>query len=128
MQLKPSTAPATGRRSNLYLKPTIGAERVQQTRPSRLSVVWRQLYEAGGKDGKPVSRRSVEFARAVLNKCANDAVVERNQRQPGDRVQAAGSTPPDRPARGDVPRRRAGTRLGPLWKLLGGTGTRRGEG
>ena len=35
------------------------------------------MHERGGKDGRPVSPRTVEFARAVLRRAMNDAVVGR---------------------------------------------------
>ena len=55
----------------------IGHERLQALFPSRLSAVFREMAEHGGKDRKPVSPRTVEFARAVLRRAMNDAVVDR---------------------------------------------------
>lgn len=75
--LKPSTAEYYRANIERYLKPRLGHERLQGLSPARLSVVFRDLYEAGGHNGKPLSPRTVEFARAVLRRALADAVVER---------------------------------------------------
>ena len=62
VELKPSTSSSYRAKIELYLKPSIGHERVQSLSPSRLSVVWRDLQSSGGKGGKALSRRTVEFA------------------------------------------------------------------
>jgi integrase len=77
VELKPSTAKTYRDKIKLYLLPALGHERLQSLSPSRLSVVWRDMQTSGGKNGKPISRRTVEFARAVLRKALEDAVVER---------------------------------------------------
>lgn len=83
LQLKPSTAASYRGNIRRYLKPTIGHERLQGLAPARLSAVFRTMYEEGGrgaqngKGGKPVSPRTVEFARSVLRRAMRDAVLER---------------------------------------------------
>lgn len=77
LELKPSTAASYRANIARYLKPHLGAERVQSLSPARLSVVFRDLYERGGRDGRPLSPRTVEFARAVLRRAMSDAVLER---------------------------------------------------
>src|SRR5215213_7857018 len=77
VELKPSTIASYKNKINLYLKPAIGHERLQALSPNGLSVVFRDLHKHGGADGKPVSARTVEFARAVLRRAMNDAVVNR---------------------------------------------------
>ena len=77
VELKPSTAKSYRDNIARYLKPAIGHERIQSLSPSRLSVVFRDLYEQGGKDGKQLSPRTVEFARAVLRRAMQDAVLDR---------------------------------------------------
>ena len=77
VELKPSTAASYRSKIELYLKPAIGHERLQALSPSRLSAQFRDMHERGGKDGRPVSPRTVEFARAVLRRAMNDAVVGR---------------------------------------------------
>lgn len=75
--LKPSTAKSYRDNIARYLKPTIGHERLQGLSPSRLSAVFKALYESGGQDGKALSPRTVEFARAVLRRAMQDAVTDR---------------------------------------------------
>jgi len=118
----------------LYLVPAIGHERLQAITPSRLSVVWRDLHQRGGKDGKPVSPRTVEFARAVLRKAMEDAVVKRI-------VQVNPVVGSKLPKRQGKPKHTTwtgaqfatflehvdGDRWMPLWHLAAATGLRRGE-
>lgn len=75
--LKPSTAKSYRDNIVRYLKPTIGHERLQGLSPSRLSAVFKALYESGGQDGKALSPRTVEYARAVLRRAMQDAVMDR---------------------------------------------------
>jgi len=77
LELKPSTAASYRANIERYLKPAIGHERVQTLSPARLSVVFGDMYKQGGKGGKPLSARTVEFARAVLRRAMSDAIVER---------------------------------------------------
>ncbi len=65
-QVKPSTLRSYQEKVNLYLKPSLGSLRLQALSPSRLSLVWRELHSSGGRGGRAVSVRTVEFARAVL--------------------------------------------------------------
>jgi integrase len=75
MEIKPKTL--LGYRSNvrLYVKPHIGSMRLQAVRPSTLSALYQQLLESGGRGGRPLSARSVEYVHAVLRKALRDAVV-----------------------------------------------------
>lgn len=134
VELKPSTAKTYRDKIRLYLVPTIGHERVQALSPSRLSVVFRELHEHGGKDGKPVSPRTVEFARAVLRRAMSDAVVDRI-------IEVNPVTGSKMPKRDGKPQHTtwtgaqlqsyldkiADTRWAPLWQLAAATGMRRGE-
>jgi len=134
VELKPSTVKTYNDKIRLYLVPAIGHERLQSLSPSRLSVVWRDLHQHGGKGGKPVSPRTVEFARAVLRKAMEDAVVERL-------VQVNPVVGSKMPKRDGKPKHTTwtGAQLGaflehiadhrwrPLWQLAASTGMRRGE-
>lgn len=134
MVLKPSTAKTYRDKIRLYLVPELGYERIQALSPGRLSVVWRDIHEKGGAGGKPVSPRTVEFARAVLRKALEDAVVERLI--PVNPV--VGSKMPKRDGK---PKHTTWTgaqvhaflaaveltRWAPLWQLAVATGMRRGE-
>lgn len=133
-QLKPSTVHAYQQKIDGYLKPAIGAERLQALSPSRLSVVFRRMAESGGKDGRPLSPRSVEYARAILRKALNDAVVERV-------IEVNPVTGSKAPRRDGKPRHVTwtgeqqrtfltaleGTRWHVAWLLALATGMRRGE-
>lgn len=134
MELKPSTAKTYRDKIRLYLAPAIGHERLQSLSPSRLSVVWRDMAASGGQGGKAVSPRTVEFARAVLRKAMEDAVVERL-------VQVNPVVGSKMPKRDGKPRHTTWTgaqlavfldhvaddRWLPLWQTAASTGIRRGE-
>lgn len=77
VELKPSTIRSYREKIDCYLVPAIGHERLQTLSPSRLSVVWRDLHISGGKGGRPLSPRTVQYARAVLRKALQDALVDR---------------------------------------------------
>ena len=96
--------------------------------------MWRDLHATGGRGGKPVSVRTVEFARAVLRRAMNDAVVDRL-------IEVNPVTGSKLPKRDGKPRHTTWTgeqvqtflaaageaRWAPLWELAAGTGMRRGE-
>lgn len=136
MELKPSTAKSYEDKIRVYLKPAIGAHRVQELSPQMLSGVWRTMQETGGKGGKSVSVRTVEFARAVLRKAMADAVVNRI-------VQVNPVIGSKMPKRDGKPKHTTWTgaqlrawlehdlvqadRWVSLWELAAATGVRRGE-
>ena len=134
MELKPSTAASYRAKIDLYLKPAIGHERVQALSPSRLRSCSVRMQEHGGKDGKPVSPRTVEFARAVLRRAMNDAVVDRLiEVNPviGSKSPKKDGKPQHVTWTGEQAQAFLGamadTRLAPLWQLALATGMRRGE-
>ena len=47
---------------------------LQTLRPVTLSNLYRELLASGGVDGRPLSRRHVDYVHAVLRKALNDAV------------------------------------------------------
>jgi integrase len=134
VELKPSTAASYRANVARYLKPALGHERIQSLSPSRLSVLFRDLYEGGGKDGKPLSPRTVEFARAVLRRAMQDAVL--------DRVLEVNPVVGTKRPKTTKPKHTTWSgaqllaflggldetdRWGPLWTLAAATGMRRGE-
>lgn len=134
VELKPSTAKTYRDKVDLYLKPAIGHQRLQALSPSLLSTVWRDLQAHGGKGGKPLSRRTVEFARAVLRKSMEDAVVERLvQVNPvvGSKMAKRDGKPKHTTWTGAqlaaFLEHVAEDRWMPLWELAAATGMRRGE-
>lgn len=134
VELKPSSAKGYRDKIELYLKPRIGHERLQALSPSRLSVVWRELHASGGKGGKPLGRRTVEYARATLRKACEDAVVERLipvNPVIGSKMAKRDGKPKHTTWTGE---QLAGfldaiadERWFPLWQLAAATGMRRGE-
>jgi integrase len=134
VELKPSTAASYRANIARYIKPAIGHERVQSLSPSRLSIVFKDLFEGGGKDGKALSPRTVQFARAVLRRAMNDAVM--------DRLIEVNPVIGTKRPRVDKPKHSTWTgaqlqtflggmpdtdRLAPLWTLALASGMRRGE-
>jgi integrase len=132
--LKPSTAASYRAIIGRYLKPAIGHERVQALSPTRLSVLFADLYARGGKDGKALSPRTVQFVRAVLRRAMQDAVVDRV-------IEVNPCTGTKRP-RVNKPKHTTWTgpqmltylgtltsedRWAPLWTLALASGMRRGE-
>lgn len=135
VSLKPSTAKSYRDNIDRYLNPRIGHERLQALSPSRLSLMFRDLYHAGGKDNAPLSPRTVEFARAVLRKALDDAVLDRllevnpvvgTKRPKTVKPHHTVWTGPQLRTFLQA-RHHAGDRLTPLWTLAAGTGMRRGE-
>jgi integrase len=132
--LKPSTAISYRANVNRYLRPALGHERLQSLSPSRLSVLFRDLYEHGGKDGAPLSPRTVEFARAVLRRALQDAVVDRlievnpviGTKRPRT-VKPKHTTWTATQLRTFLAQLDEEHRWTPLWELAAGTGMRRGE-
>lgn len=134
MSLRESTARSYEQKIRTYLKPTIGSERLQSLSPSRLSVVFRTMSESGGKDGRPLSARSVEFTRSILRKAMTDAVVERVlEVNPvtGSKAPRRESKPTHTTWTGEQQRvfltAVADSRWAPIWNVALATGMRRGE-
>ena len=133
VELKPSTAASYRANIERYLIPAMGHERLQELSPDRISVVLRNLYERGGTNGAPLSPRTVEFARAVLRRAMQDAVLARHIK-----VNPVVGTKRPRVAK---PKHTTWTgqqlagflehitdhRLAPLFGLAAATGMRRGE-
>jgi integrase len=107
---------------------------VQSLSPTRLSTLFADLYTRGGKDGKALSPRTVQFARAVLRRAMQDAVL--------DRIIEVNPTVGTKRPRVNKPKHVTWTgeqlhaylgtltsedRWGPLWVLALASGMRRGE-
>jgi integrase len=131
--LKPSTLHSYRAKVETYLRPALGAAKLQALSPSRLSKLWADLADHGGQNGGPLSPRTVEYTRAILRKACADAVVERILTV--NPVQ--GSKTPRREAHDlvvwDGAQQRAflaateSTRWGVVWRLALASGLRRGE-
>lgn len=139
VELKPSTAASYRAKINRYLVPAIGHERVQSLSPGRLSIVFQTMRTeggegaVGGRGGRPLSPRTVEFARAILRRAMNDAIVDRliqvnpvvgTKRPRPEKAKHVTWTGAQLQTHLDSV---AEDRLLPLWTLAASTGMRRGE-
>jgi integrase len=96
--------------------------------------VFRDLYEHGGKGGKPLSPRTVEFARAVLRRAMQDAVIDRvlevnpviGTKRPKV-IKPKHTTWTGAQLRSFLDSVDDAHRWTPLWTLAAATGMRRGE-
>jgi len=74
LEVKPRTRAGYAHLIETYVVPRIGAMRLQAVRSADLSRLYRDLLEGGGRGGRPLSARSVEYVHAVLRKAFADAV------------------------------------------------------
>lgn len=134
VELKPSTAKSYRDNIARYLKPALGQERIQSLSPSRLSLLFKDLHQSGGQGGKPLSPRTVEFARAVLRRAMQDAVLDRlievnpviGTKRPKV-VKPKHATWTGAQLRTFLEGLTEEDRWAPLWTLAAATGMRRGE-
>lgn len=78
VEVKPRTMASYRYLVDHYVVPRIGGTPIQAVRPATISAMYRQLLESGGRHGRPLSKRTVDYVHAVLRKAFNDAVnVER---------------------------------------------------
>jgi integrase len=74
MEIKPSTLAGYREWLARYVFPRIGPMKLQAVRSATLTAMYRDLSESGGRDGRALSSRSVEYVHAILRKAFNDAV------------------------------------------------------
>ena len=74
LEVRPATLSGYRQMIENYVIPNIGNMRLQQVRPMTLTKLYVDLLDHGGKDGKPLSRRTVNYVHATLRKALNDAV------------------------------------------------------
>ena len=74
MEIKPATLSTYRYLVTHYVDPHIGRMRLQSVRPTTLSGLYRDLLVHGGKEGRPLSRATVDYVHAILRKAFNDAV------------------------------------------------------
>jgi integrase len=133
--VKPKTLQDYRHLLDRHVKPRIGGLRLQAVRPAQITALYRELVSAGGRGGKGLSPRTVDYVHAVLRKAFRDAVavdqllpsspVERAKR-PRNPVRERGSiwTPGQLRVFLDTAR---GHRLFAFFHLAAYTGARRGE-
>lgn len=138
-RVEPSTWESYDTVARAYLRPVLGPVPLDGLTVRALDLHYVRLLEAGGRRGKPLARRTVEYAHAVLRKALNDAVLagllDDNvaERATVPRLDPSGDGLPTRlPAWDEEETRRfleqaAGHDLADLWRVALGTGMRRGE-
>jgi integrase len=75
LETKPKTLAGYRWLIDRYVIPRLGGLRVQAVRPSDVSTLYRELLNGGGRDGRPLSTRTVNAVHRVLRKALNDAVT-----------------------------------------------------
>lgn len=74
LEVKPRTLAGYRDLIERYVTPHIGSMRLQSVRPSTLGAMYRDLMTGGGRNGRPLSSRTVNYVHAILRKALNDAV------------------------------------------------------
>ena len=74
LEVKPRTRAGYAHLIDVYVAPRIGHRRLQDLRPTDLSCLYRDLLMGGGRGGRALSARTVEYVHAVLRKALADAV------------------------------------------------------
>ena len=74
LEVRPATLSGYRQMIDMYVIPNIGHMRLQSVRPMTLTKLYVDLLDHGGKNGRPLSRRTVNFVHATLRKAFNDAV------------------------------------------------------
>ncbi|MDA0567723.1 site-specific integrase [Streptomonospora sp. S1-112] len=119
-----------------YVVPRIGGVRLQAVRPATLTKLYREISATGGKGGRPLSPRTVEYVHAVLRKAFRDAVeveqllasnpVERAKRPRKERAEPGEVWTPGQ-LRVFLTEAASRHRLHAFFHLAAYTGARRGE-
>lgn len=135
LEVKPRTRAGYAHLIKNYVAPRIGGKRLQSLRPADLSALYRQLLESGGRNGKPLSPRTVEYVHAVLRKAFADAVrndqlltsnpAERAKRPRKEQAPASDMWTAEHLA--SFLKTTSEHRLHAYFRLAGYTGARRGE-
>jgi integrase len=74
VEIKPKTLAGYRDLVARYVLPRLGSMRFQAVRAATLTKLYRDLLEAGGKDGRPLSHRTVDQVHAIVRKAFTDAV------------------------------------------------------
>lgn len=74
LEVKPKTHEDYRMLMASYVLPHIGRLQLQSLRPSTISALYQTLLTRGGRNGRPLSTRTVGYVHAVLRKALNDAV------------------------------------------------------
>jgi integrase len=117
----------------LYVKPNIGAVRIQKLRAVHLNELYSSLLRSGGRDGAALSARSVGHVHRVLHRALGHAATWGVVSQNVASLVAPPPVPDDEikilteEQIGAILRHLEGRTLRPIVSFLLGTGARRGE-
>jgi integrase len=132
-RVRPTTVHGYTTNLERYVLPRIGQVTLQRLSPADLNALYGVLVAGGGKDGRPLSARTVQAVHMTVRKALRDAarwgLVARNVAELAD---------PPSPGRADMRTWTAADlrrflehvedeRLAALWMLAASTGMRRGE-
>jgi integrase len=133
--IRPSTYYSYTQHVECHICPHIGSVKLQQLSGSQVNRLYATLAESGGKNGKPLSPRTIHHVHSCLHKACKDAVrwglISRNPREAAE--------PPKTNGSGKEMKTWSAEQLGaflmsvrddrlyPLWHLVAMTGMRRGE-
>ena len=135
VEIKPRTLASYRYIVERYISPRIGSMAIQSVRPATISGMYRDLMATGGRKGKPLSPRTVDYVHAVLRKAFNDAVhterlLSSNPVERAKRPKRAPKGPREVWSPGQLRAFLEGTedhRLHALFWVAAFTGARRGE-
>jgi integrase len=138
-RLEPSTWHNYRTMADTYLRPGLGSTPLAELSTRQLDLHYVRLLEDGGRGGRPLARRTVAYAHAILRKALGDAVADGLlDANPAERAEV----PRVDPRFDDAPRRLRtwdadqvahflrhprDRELHDLWRVALGTGMRRGE-
>jgi integrase len=71
---RPKTITSYEQIIELYLKPQLGNRQLSKLEPEQIQGLLSTLLASGGKGGKPLSPRTVQYVRAVLRRALNQAL------------------------------------------------------
>jgi integrase len=131
--LQPKTLERYRQLIGLYVKPHIGAIRIQKLRPVHLNELYAKLLREGGKDQRPLSASSTDYVHRVLHRALGHAATWGLMAQnPASvvnppKVAQAEITILTQDQIGALLRHLEGRTLRPIVSFLLGTGARRGE-
>jgi len=132
-RVRPTTVHGYTTNLKRYVLPRVGQVTLQRLTPAQLNTLYAALLAGGGKDGRPLSARTVQAIHMTVRKALRDAarwgLLARNVAELAD---------PPSPTRADMRTWTAeelrrflthveGERLAALWMLAASTGMRRGE-
>lgn len=74
LETKPKTLAGYRWVTERYVVPRMGSLRMQAVRPVHVSGLYRELLDGGGRNGRPLSRSTIDAVHRVLRKAFNDAM------------------------------------------------------